>query len=323
MFKNLTFYLFDESWTAPEGQALQDLQELLSLRQFTPIQPTSEKSVGWAPPRKTEGEAFLEVSGHNWLLRLVVERKNVPSGAVSAEVQRLQREREEAEGAKLSRKEVRALKDEAYMNLLPKAFAKKAEVLVWLDMANRRVIFDSTSTSLVDEAITQLSQLLHDAGAPLALMAWSPLTPLEDAMGLWLSEQNFPEGFEPDEYLEMRSGGEDLASVRYSRHNLEIDEVVEHIRQGKRVLELGLAWQERTSFHLCANGSLKKVALLIDVFEDTDESFDADVVLYTEELSQLLNALTAVLGHGPTGGGDTDIRTSGSKATAASEAVSD
>lgn len=301
MFKNLTFYLFNDAWAPPQEQ---DLNELLGLRHFAPCQPTAEKSVGWAPPRKTEGEAFLEVAGQQWLLRLIVERKNVPSSAVTAEVQRLQREREEAEGAKLSRKELRALKDEAYLNLLPKAFAKKAEVMVWLDLTNRRVVFDSTSTSLVDEALTQLSQLLHDAQAPLPLMAWSPTTPLEDAMALWLSEQSFPVGFEPDEYLEMRSGGEDLASVRYSRHNLEIDEVVEHIRQGKRVLELGLAWQERTSFHLCADGSLKKVALLIDVFEDTDESFDADVLLYTEELSQLLNALTEVLGHAPGGAAD-------------------
>lgn len=292
MFKNITFYTFNADWTRPSTETL---KEVLSLQRFIPCLPTQEQSSGWTPPRNVQGDAFLEESGENWILSLMIERKSVPASAVNAEVQRLQREMEAETGEKLTRKEIRALKEEAFLNLLPKAFSKKTQVTAWVDLENRRVVFDSTSSSVIDEAITKLTQLFHDADAPITLAAWMPAQEIDRTMATWLQAQEFPEDFEPNEYLELRSGGEDLAGVRYSRHDLQIEEIVAHIAGGKRVLELGLVWQDRVAFNLHESGSLKKVEVLNDVFVEDGDSFDADMVLYTKELSALLDALVQTL----------------------------
>jgi len=290
----MTVFALSSEWTAPDVSAL---QEALSLNPFVGCGPTAEKAAGWVAPRGVEDDALLEVRPEHWLLRLAVERKSVPSSMVNAEVKRMQLEWEQQTGAPMSRKQVRELKGEALLNLLPKAFPKRSEALVWIDLAKRRVVLDCTSGPLVDEVLVQLGDALVNVGSVLAAAPLQPVQPVDERMATWLSEQNFPEDFSPDAYLELRSGGEDLASVRYSRHDLEIDEVVEHIRQGKRVLELGVVWQDRVAFHLCADLSLKKVELLNDVFVDGEDSFDADWLLYREELGAMLNALEEVLGH--------------------------
>jgi recombination associated protein RdgC len=67
---------------------------------------------------------------------------------------------------------------------------------------------------------------------------------------------------------------------------------------------LALTWNDRVSFVLTEALQLKKVTFLESVFEDTakaagdgkDDNFDADVLISTGELSQLIPDLMEALG---------------------------
>ena len=94
--------------------------------------------------------------------------------------------------------------------------------------------------------------------------------------------------------------------MRYARHTLDIDEVGEHVRQGKVPTQLALTWAGRVSFVLSEALTLKKIKLLDVVLEGAgadagasrqDEGgFDADVALFTGELRLLIPELMAALG---------------------------
>ena len=89
--------------------------------------------------------------------------------------------------------------------------------------------------------------------------------------------------------------------MRYARHTLDIDQVGEHIAQGKLPTQLALTWAGRVSFVLTEAMTLKKIKLLDVVLAGApsgkdDGGFDADVAISTGELSLLIPDLIEALG---------------------------
>ncbi len=87
--------------------------------------------------------------------------------------------------------------------------------------------------------------------------------------------------------------------MKYGRHPLDIDEVSQHIKQGKMPTRLALTWNDRISFVLTDSFQLKKLTFLETVFEGNkqhEDSFDADVAIATGELKNMIPDLIAALG---------------------------
>jgi recombination associated protein RdgC len=121
-------------------------------------------------------------------------------------------------------------------------------------------------------------------------------------MAEWLSAKEAPSGFTIDRECELKQPDSEKSLVRYARHTLDIDEVGEHIRQGKLPTQLALTWDSRVSFVLTENFALKKIKLLDVVLEGQekagkgDNNFDADVAISTGELGRLIPDLVEALG---------------------------
>ena len=111
-----------------------------------------------------------------------------------------------------------------------------------------------------------------------------------------------------DRECELKQPDSEKATVRYARHTLDIDEVGEHIKQGKLPTRLALTWNSRVSFILTEALTLKKIELLDVVLDglstsapqkagkDDDGGFDADVALTTGELRLMIPDLIHALG---------------------------
>jgi recombination associated protein RdgC len=169
---------------------------------------------------------------------------------------------------------------------------------VWLDAKTRRVIVDAASVKKADTLVTRLADLLG-GGLRLSLLQTqaSPAT----AMAEWLATREAPSGFSIDRDCELKQPDSEKASVRYARHTLDIDEMAQHIRQGKLPTQLAMTWNGRVSFVLSDALTLKKIKLLDVVLEGNargkdDDGFDADVALCTGELGRLIPDLVAALG---------------------------
>lgn len=298
MFKN-ALILRIENWDAPERAAI---EQRLQGQRFVACGASQPESAGWVEPRGKAHGALLEQVAGQAILQLCVERKPVPASAVKDVLEQRLARIEADTGRRPRGKAKRELKEQIVHELLPRAFPKRSSTLVWIDLEARLALIGATAGKKTDAVVTRLVDLFGGLRLAPLQTALAPAT----AMSLWLSEKEAPRGFSVDRECELKQPDSEKAAVRYARHTLDIDEVGEHIRQGKLPTQLALTWNSRVSFVLTDALALKKIKLLDVVLENrgpasADEGFDADVAITTGELRGLLPDLIEALGgpHAP------------------------
>ena len=288
-----------KSATLARATGLLNLAAALSnagAREFAPCGPTQLSSHGFVPSREKSG-ALIEVVAGQWIMAVKIESKSVPATEVKKRLELRLDAVEKETGRRPKGKRARELKDEVIQDLLPKAFAKEKRVLVWIAPADGLVLIDSTSASQVDLVLGLLCEILFDTKLSLINSTLSPTT----AMSGWLIGREGPPHFSIDRECELKQPDGEKAVVRYSRHTLDIDEVVDHIKQGKQPTRLALTWLGRLSFVLTEGLHLKRISLLDGTLdnkfaEDAKDAFDADVAIATGELSMAIGDLLEALG---------------------------
>ncbi|MDD2729802.1 recombination-associated protein RdgC [Malikia sp.] len=295
MFKNVMVYRLAPDW-AMEVEAM---EAALAKLPFQPCGATQPESHGWAPARGQANGALVELVAGQRILRFMHESKAVPGSVVKRRLEERCAQIEQKEGRKPGRKESRELRDELVRELLPMAFARTSSVLVWLDLANGRLVLDCASQGKADTLVTALVECLAGLRVSLLNTQVSP----QAAMTQWLSgsADEWPEHFAPGREVELKSGDEMNSVVKFTRHPLEDEEMKRHIAQGKLPTKLALDWEGRVSFVLTEGTQLKKVAFLDGVFEEQagaedNGGFDSDVAIATGELAALITDLTTALG---------------------------
>ena len=297
MFKNALLYRFDH-WDTP---ALSAIEARLQAACFAPCSPSQPESAGWVAPRGDKHAALVESVGRQLILRLCTETRAVPGSALMPRLEEMLAQVEKETGRRPKGKRVREMKEEIVHELLPRAFPKQQHTLVWLDPKTQTALIGAASAKRADALVTRLHEML---GGGLALRQVQTQLSPATAMATWLTEQEAPAGFSIDRECELKQPDSEKAAVRYARHPLEIDEIAEHIKQGKLPTQLALTWRGRVSFVLTETGALKKIKLLDGVLEGPgrdanagDEGgFDANVAISTGELRQLLPDLIDALG---------------------------
>jgi recombination associated protein RdgC len=292
MFKNVFMYNITPGWEALADQIETNLQA----GHFEVCGASQEQSVGWIEPRGEANGLMLESVAGQWILKLMFESRSVPSSVVNRRADERVAQIEASTGRKPGKKEIRDIKDDLRLELLPMAFTKQSSVLVWINREDQFVVIDSPSQARTDEVVTLLVQTLPGLALTLVNTKVSPTTAMAD----WLVTQEAPAGFSVDRECELKATDETKAVVRYTRHQLDTDEVKQHIEGGKMPTRLALTWDERVSFVLTQDLQLKKLEFLEVVFEGAatgkDDGFDADVVISTSELRTLLPDLLVALG---------------------------
>lgn len=301
MFKNLVVYRLSASGGEPWTATLEAVEDGLAKARFAPCAATQPLSAGWVSPRHGDeaenGAApLIESVGGQWLMRLMVEQKVLPSSVVKRRVEELAKKSEQATGRKPGKRHAKELKEEAVLTLLPQAFTKRASVNVWMDTRAQLLMVDAGSAKRAEEAATMLVQSLEGLALRLVQTQLSPAA----AMTAWLADGEPPAGFSVDRECELKSADEMKSVVRYARHPLDTEEVRAHVvTGGKQPTRLALTWKGRVSFVLTDTLQIKKLSVDDGLFDAGsargDEGFDADAAIATGELRQLIPDLVAAL----------------------------
>lgn len=285
-------YKLGGAWTATWEQ----IEEALGTQRFAECGATQERSAGWVPPRGEEHGPLVESVGGQYLLRLMVESKAVPASVVKRKADERAQQIEATTGRKPGKKEIRDLREEAKQALLPVAFTKRGATWVWIDLQARRFVVDAGSQNRVDEIISLLVKVLDG----FMVQEVHTATSATAAMSEWLSSQEPPAGFSIDRECELKATDASKAAIRYAHHPLDIEEIRQHIAEGKLPTKLAMTWDERVSFVLTESMQLRKLQFQDGVFEKTsqekEDSFDADAAISTGEISRLLPGLLEALG---------------------------
>ena len=279
------------------AMTLEQLEESLQAARFIECGLTQEKSVGWTAPRGEEHGVLVESIGNQWILKLMMESKMVPGTVITRKVKERAAQIEAATGRKPGKKEMKELKEEARLTLMPMAFTKQASVVVWINPAERLLVIDAASQGKADEVLTCLAKSMEGLGAMLIQTTISPVAAMSD----WLLSQEPPAGFSIDRECELKANDDSKAVVRYSRHALDIEEVQQHITRGKVPTRLAMTWEGRVSFMLTETFQIKKLSFVEGVFQDNassskDDRFDADAAIATGEIAKLIPDLLSALG---------------------------
>jgi recombination associated protein RdgC len=292
-FRNLRLYRLGKSLPAD----LAALEGQLAKRPLARCGSFEMASRGWVPPRP--GGAFVHAVGKQWLLALGVEQKLLPAAVIRQTAQERAAQIEAEQARKIGRKEMRDLVERVTEELMPKAFSQRRTTWAWIDPANGWLVVDAGSDARADEFIEVLLGSL-DGIAPRPLQTQvSGMSAMTD----WLSGSEAPVGFTFDSDLELRSGSEAQAAIRYVHHDIGGQEVTAHIAAGKIVTKLGLTWNDRISFVLTDKLHIKRLAFL-DILKEqaeqqaelAEEQFDVDFTLMTGELVHLFADLLVALG---------------------------
>lgn len=301
MFKNVRVCQIGAEWTA----SLSKVEDEARKAAFLPCEPTQPKSLGFAPARGIANGALIESVGGQWMVSVTIEQRVLPGVVVKKKLEERLAEIQERTGRKVGKKEKALVKDELTRELLPKAFCKQQEVRAWIDPAKRLLFVDAASKSKFDDVTTLLATSLESFKVVGYQTAVSPQT----AMTQWLLESEAPSGFVVDDECELKTIDEAKSAVKYSRHNLDLEEIKQHLQTGKRPTKVAMTWEGRVSFVLTDDMQLKKLQFLDVVFAQKDaeaDPFDANSAIMTGELSRLFEGLVEGLGGRLETGGTAD-----------------
>lgn len=291
LFKNFIAFTLKKDWRVTAA----GLSDNLSKLTFIPCGATDESRIGFIPPRMADGESLVHPVGGHYLIALQEQKKILPAGVVKEALAEKVKQIAERQGYTPGRKQIKELKEEVRLELLPKAFVKNSVTRAWLNVKDGWLVIEG-SGGKVDTVIEALSKTLEDA--PITM--WATATSPEQAMANWLLSGDAPDNFSIDRDCELKAVAEERASVRYANHNLDIEQVREHLSEGKRPTRLSLTHNDAISFVLTSKQEVKSLKLLdigadSEEEKDADELHDAEVILMIEGYSKLLSALTKAL----------------------------
>lgn len=290
-FRNLQVYCLDQEWALSPG----GLEQVLAEHTLQPCPPLAMTSRGFVAPGVTP--ALVESLDRHLLFALGLERKVLPASVVADRAAELAAEWEKVRGVKPGRKLQREFKDRATSELLPRAFAPRRVVRVWIDAANARLIVDSPTPAPAEEA----TETLRDALGELALSLPMPERAPEAVLSDWLRAGATPAGFELGEECELTGPDATRPTLRYQRHPLQTKEIQQHLVDGFRVSKLALTWRARVSFVVDQKLQIKRVDLLaVDEADETsdlapEQRFAAEFALLTGHCAPLLDDLFTAL----------------------------
>ncbi|TXI94850.1 MAG: recombination-associated protein RdgC [Burkholderiaceae bacterium] len=290
-FKNLQVFRLPAPWKVDVDQ----LSAKLAAQSFSNISASDMQSEGWASPRNDD--RLVHSVNNQLLLLLQTEKKLLPSSVINQVAKARAKELEEQQGFAPGRKAMKELKERVTDELLPRAFSITRQTWVWIDPVHGWLVVDGASPAKADEVI---KLLLKCDKIPLESLRTkvSPQTAMTD----WLSGNEAPKGFTIDQDTELRAHTEDKATVRYVRHSLDPEDVQRHIAAGKQCTKLAMTWDDKISFVLTENLTIKRIKPLDILSEDKElaadenERFDADFVLMTSELATMLDDIVYSLG---------------------------
>jgi recombination associated protein RdgC len=293
VFKNVMVYRIGPAWSP----SLQQIEAGLDQHRFVECGASQEMSLGWSEPRGEAHGPLVEAIGGQWILKLTIESKSVPASVVKRKADERLAEIEATTGRKPGKKETKEIREDVKQSLLPMAFTKRGSVLVWIDPESRTLVVDAGSQGRADEVISGLVKAIDGFSVMQINTQLSPAA----AMAEWLTTQEAPAGFSIDRECELKAADESKSVVKYARHALDIEEVRQHVAEGKIPTKLAMTWEGRVSFMLTEGLQVKKVTFLDGVFDEgtskeKEDGFDADTAISTGEMRQLIPALMLALG---------------------------
>ena len=292
-FSNSYFFKF----TQPFALSQTELEKALAELKFTPCGTLDMSKFGWTSALGHNTDAFTHQANGNIFLRAKKEEKILPASVIKDLTEEKISAIEKAEGRPVKKTEKTQIKEDIIHSLLPQAFTKSSFVTGYIDTNNQLLIINVASKNKADDFMA----LLRKAIGSLPVEPIRKDGSIELLLTHWLKDNALPNGFALEMEAELKSPEEDGATVRLKQQDLTADEVTRHLETGKQVTKLALMWQERMTFIIQEDVSLKRIKFTDLVKEQNEDipnedklaKLDADFTLMCAEFGEFFPDLLA------------------------------
>ena len=293
-FKQISFYPLNKN-QLPD---IETLSAKLAEAEFAPVTGLDWFSEGFAAVHGFSPEPVFPAD-FTWSVALKRAEKVLPAGVIRDILEEKVQEIQNNEGRSVGRKEKQELKEQVTDDLLPRAFTRTGRTLAVCNSRSGFLLVNNASAAKAENLLAKLREALGGLEARLPRTKQSPGSLMTD----WLLKGRCAGGFELDDSCEMKGSGDVAPVVKVAKQDLTADEVVQHVKNGKSVTQLGLVWRDQIAFILTEELTLKRVQYLDVLQEEAENRGDdaealafASQILMAESVSNMLEELVAHLG---------------------------
>lgn len=242
------------------------------------------------------GDELVFAANKTLGISLKREERVLPGAVIKTALDEKIAKIEAEEARQVGRKEKQELKEQTIDELLPRSFTRASRTNAVL--ADGYLLINQTG----NKAETLLSHLREALGGLPAHPTFTRHS-VSELMTQWLLRGEADGQFELDDYVALVGAGDMGAEIRIKREDVTAEEVVRHVKCGKRVVELGLVWRESVVLVLTQDLTLKRLRYLDHLQEDAqshgDSGFDlavASQIISSNALASILDELAELLG---------------------------
>lgn len=285
-FKNLLIYRLTE----PFNYSAESLHEQLETHAYKPCYKTESFSLGWVSPYGGNHSMLVHSIKGYMLFAFCKEEKLIPNTVIKDMLEQKMIEIEQREGRPVYRKEKVELKEQILHDLRQKAFSRKKITFAYIDTQLNWLLVDTASRKKAEEICCHLRKTL--GSLKLELPSTNTAPPL--IMTSWLINKKQPASFHIANDCDMLDEKQRIGMIKCKEQDLNADEIIRHLHNGKQVIKLALSWENKIKFDLCDDLTIKKIRFL-DLIEKSDlkdqspeEQLDGHFAIMSGEFAQFL-----------------------------------
>lgn len=292
-FKNIQVYKLGDIKRHSEA----DFEKFLSGDRFQPCNEHDITKTGFDSVFEDDIEAKLtQKVGNCFFFKLRTENKIIPASVVKDMVKkRVARYELENEGNKPSKADKDNFKEAIIIGLAKNAFVSSTYLDGYIDYDNQLLFVNAGSAKKAEDFI---SYLRGSIGSLEAI----PMASSDDISVIitnWLSTHSVPREFEVGFNCDFKDI--DGGAISVKKHEVDTDEITQHIENGKSVSKLELVWQKKVRFSLTSKFEIKSIKMedivKDGIKEDLGDSkdlhnqFQANMIIMTGDLAEIVQDL--------------------------------
>lgn len=220
-------------------------------------------------------------------LKLGLYQRVLPPAVVKEQASKRIKKLEKERGEPVRKKERKEITDEVRAELLQKAFQRKSDIQILIDLGTGCVWVDQTSAKKAENALTLVRNVLSSL----------PVKPVEGNLApqlkAWIENSSpLPEGYDLGANSRLVDEADEKSHVTVRREDLTTEEILA-LLDHRFVSELALEKQDVASFTLTEDYIIKGIKPLVKPDRSGEETpadrFDGDLSYTWHELSSLIS----------------------------------